>query len=827
MKKTVNKWLLLFASIFLMMTVACSNAAGGGSGSGDEKDKGKDTEQGIEDDGKDDDKPAVESGEAPEIIEDDDYVGIKIKITTEIPKDTAVREIYVNGKQAGGNGFDTKDDGSISISKYVTATEWGYPFVTAGKKYEVFVKYLDKDYHGLKQTEKITITAKKGLGELKCPNAENKIEKNVLKFPKGSPRVYYGDNISVADYPNLADNSKPGYVLNIYGADWSYQTWNWLGEGKDFEYDQNFNFAKHLKEDADLSKEYMFNVVCSFTDKDYGDYTYFIADTLENKFIIDQDYLPKDSIDITQYFPSIEDLKGKVLQETPSKSQYIEFSSAVDSEGKLPGTLHTYSEGKQSWKDITILYKDGTITNNGKGFSLISDGPGLYCALYSGIRVDGEGRYGTFQFEGDAPLTLSENGTYSVSGKEGGTYTFEDGFINFKDGLLNAHIAIYDGKTIHLILYFFMTIDELPNPLPNPINSSTAVDEVGAPYAKMSEVTPTNSDLSGKIFHFSTTTKAGPRDLFFQFESEGNDPYSPLNVTMYPYGIINSNGEYAGPYGQNAYYYQKGLLSPSTSASGAEASAYQIFRVNKKYYVSPNGSSFKRIENTGNGLYCSFYIQGATLTLSKEGKYTFKNNNETQPTTGKYTNTNGVITLEDMGNLELMYDGDSLYLLIDFIQAASLPTASNSGSENGEGSDYTYLSGTYTAIVEYPGENNTVETSNDTLILDMKKKTFIHQKEMKGDVEGSSKYLYYKGDVTINNDNELNTTNLLFACTHEAESNSQEIPEENSSLWKNDPSYILAEFTDTTITFLYGYEDSEDESSPTTYPINITFNKNQ
>lgn len=657
MKKTVNKWLLLFASIFLMMTVACSNAAGGGSDSKDDKDKGNGTEQGT------DDEPEIQSGEAPEIIEDDDYVGIKIKITAEIPKDAAVREIYVNGKQAGGNGFDTKDDGSISISKYVTATEWGYPFVTAGKKYEVFVKYLDKDYHGLKQTEKITITAKKGLGELKCPNAENKIEKNVLKFPKGSPRVYYGDNISVADYPNLADNSKPGYVLNIYGADWSYQTWNWLGEGKDFEYNQNFNFAKHLKEDADLTKEYMFNVVCSFTDKNYGDYTYFIAETTENKFNIDQDYLPKDSLDITQYFPSIDDLKGKVLQETPSKSQYIEFSSEVDSEGKLPGTLHTYSEGKQSWNDISILYKDGTITNNGKGFPLISDGPGLYCALYSGIRVAGEGRYGTFQFEGDAPLTLSENGTYSVAGKEGGTYTFDDGIINFKDGSLNDHIAIYDGKTIHLILYFFMTIDELPNPLPNPINSSTAVDEVGAPYAKISEVTPQNKDLWTKIFHFTSSSDEGLRDLFFEFANEDSDTYGSLNVSMYPYGI-NTNGEYTGPYGtgpygQNTYTYNAGTLAPLTSNY---TSSYLIFHVNKKYYASPDGVKFERVEDSGTGLYCTFSYQGITLSLNSKGEYSWSNG--TLSYYGKYTNKNGIITLENdsEGNQDFLYDAEYLYL---------------------------------------------------------------------------------------------------------------------------------------------------------------------
>ena len=144
MKKPVNKWLLLFASIFLMMAVACSNSTGGG----DNKDKGGDT-------GDTPETPQIPIADPPTVINDDTYNGIKIQLEkSDIPAGTYVREIYVNGKQAGSNGFSTKDDGSIEVSKYVTATEWGYPFVTAGKKYEVFVKYLDKDYHGLKQTEK-------------------------------------------------------------------------------------------------------------------------------------------------------------------------------------------------------------------------------------------------------------------------------------------------------------------------------------------------------------------------------------------------------------------------------------------------------------------------------------------------------------------------------------------------------------------------------------------------------------------------------------------------------------------------------------------------
>lgn len=828
MKKTVNKWLLLFASIFLMMTVACSNAAGGGSGSGDEKDKGKDTEQGT------DDEPEIQSGEAPEIIEDDDYVGIKIKITAEIPKDAAVREIYVNGKQAGGNGFDTKDDGSISISKYVTATEWGYPFVTAGKKYEVFVKYLDKDYHGLKQTEKITITAKKGLGELKCPNAENKIEKNVLKFPKGSPRVYYGDNISVADYPNLADNSKPGYVLNIYGADWSYQTWNWLGEGKDFEYNQNFNFAKHLKEDADLTKEYMFNVVCSFTDKNYGDYTYFIAETTENKFNIDQDYLPKDSLDITQYFPSIDDLKGKVLAEAPLGTQYIEFASVTDSEGKLSGTMHACSiktlgsstQGTPTsyvWNTIPVSYMKGKLTTEKENLTLIKDnsnGTNLYCALFPAKRVSGEGIYGTFNFEylGDLIVTLDKNGAYSIPEGVAGTYTFEDGIINFKDGFLEQHIAIYDGKKLYVDLYYYMEIAELPNPLPDPTDSSdpttpaTGIDETGAPYAKIPEVTLQNKDLKGKIFHFTNGKGSGKRDFFFEFATADSDTYGTLAVTMYLYGF-DENDKYTEPYGQNAYTYNAGTLAAPASTSGTQATSYLIFYVNNKYYITADGAKFERDENSGTGLYCTFYTQIAvsesatqTITLSFNDNGDYSCNNGAKTVSGKYTNKNGVITLENKteGNQYLLYDGEYLYSLVEFIQVGSLPTVSNASSGSGSSinwSNYSYLSGTYTATVtmtntktdENGQEIQETETSTDTLSVILDKKAFIWTREF------DDGCLWFSGNLKIQKNQDTQADELILSCTKQAETSSfSEEPQDTD--WQSVNADSYASFTKNTIT---------------------------
>ena len=797
MKKTVNKWLLLFASIFLMTAVACSNSTGGG----DNKDKGSDT-------GDTPETPQIPIADPPTVINDDTYNGIKIRIA-DIPTETYARRIYVNDRVAGED-FSYGDNGALITNQYAKKSEWGYPFVQADKSYKIVVEFIGADYQTIKKTEPLNITAKKGLGELKCPNAEYVVEDNILKFKKGAPVIYYGNNTNIKEYSNK--KSGPSYAIQVFSDGWADNQYFWFG-GEDLS-QNTFDFARNLKKELVTDNKLLLRVWAGIEDKDYGGYVYQIA--YDKHFYLDLDKFPKDFFDITQYIPSNDDLKGKVLQEV-SKSQYIEFASAEDSKGYLPATMYACSvktSGSSSggtttsyeWHETKFFYKDGKLDFGETDLTLIGDGPGLYCALAPATRVSGEGIYGTFNVWGNT-ISLSEDGTYSTSGTKG-YYEFEDGIICFKDGILQGNIAIYDGKTFYLGMFFYTAIDKLPAPLPDPAgfsnstSPSTNVDETGAPYAKLSEVTPTNSDLSGKIFHFSTNSKAGPRDLFFQFESEGNDPYSPLNVTMYPYGI-ESNGEYDGPYGQTTYSYSKGTLSSSTSTSGAVASAYQIFRVNKKYYVSPNGSSFKRIENTGKGLYCSFYISGATLSLSKEGKYTLsitENNNET---TGTYTNTNGVITLENKnsGNQELLYDGDSLYLLIDFIQADSLPANTGNSSGSGEGADYTYLSGTYTATVtmtntktdENGQEIQETETSNDTLSVDLDEKAFIWTKEF------DDGCIWFSGNLKIQKNQDTQADELILSCTKQAETSSfSEKPQD--TVWQSVNADIYASFTKNTIT---------------------------
>ena len=123
MKKTVNKWLLLFASIFLMMAVACSNSSGGSSS----EDSGNDTPQETPAPGNTPSTPGTPGttttpvGQAPDAITDDSYVGIKIKIKY-IPTGTYARRIYVNDKVVS-EAFSYGDNGNLTINQYANQTE--------------------------------------------------------------------------------------------------------------------------------------------------------------------------------------------------------------------------------------------------------------------------------------------------------------------------------------------------------------------------------------------------------------------------------------------------------------------------------------------------------------------------------------------------------------------------------------------------------------------------------------------------------------------------------------------------------------------------------
>ena len=366
------------------------------------------------------------------------------------------------------------------------------------------------------------------------------------------------------------------------------------------------------------------------------------------------------------------------------KLQYIEFDSAVDSEGKLSGTMHactikTKVSGSSTttsyeWNTIPVSYMKGNLTTEKRNWTLLKDnsnGANLYCTLSPATRLSGEGIYGTFDF-GGLTVTLDKNGTYSTSRSEG-YYEFEDGIISFKDGILQGTIAIYDGKNLYELWYYYKEIAELPNPLPDPINSSIAVDEVGATYVNVSSAIPETKDLMEKILHYSDYVKVSNEDSS-SYETKTCDIYlafgtdnstGTLSVTMIPY-----NKEHTTSYEQKTYSYKDGILAPSTDSQNV----YRIFHVMNKFYINPYGGELNRI--SGEGLYSSFSIDELTITLTDKGVYTYSSGGLSF--TGEYTNSNGIITLknETQGDGQMLYDGQKLYMLKELIEASSLPNKS-------------------------------------------------------------------------------------------------------------------------------------------------------
>ena len=687
MKKNVNKLLLLFASLFIMTAVACSSPSGG-----DSSNDGSGTPTGS--DAPDTppstippETPEPTATTAPQQIEDNDYIGIKIKIK-DIPTGTYARRIYVNDRVAGED-FSYGDNGALITNQYAKKSEWGYPFVQADKSYKIVVEFIGADYQTIKKTEPLNITAKKGLGDLKCPNAEYVVEDNILKFKKGAPVIYYGNNTNIKEYSNK--KSGPSYAIQVFSDGWADNQYFFFG-GEDLS-QNTFDFAKNLKKELVTDNKLLLRVWAGLEDKDYGGYVYQIA--YDKPFYLELDKFPKDIFDITQYFPSIDDLKGKVLAEAPLGTQYIEFESVTDSEGKLSGTMHACSitvlgsstQGTTTsyeWKTNSVSYKDGKLTTEKGNLTLLKDnsnGTNLYCAFFPATRVSGEGIYGTFDL-GGLIVTLDKNGTYSTSEVVAGTYTFEDGIINFKNGFLEQYMAIYDGKNLYVSIYYYMEIDALPNPLPDPVESSdptspasgtaTNVDETGVPCVNISKAKPQNKDLMGKFLHYLDYVKVHNegteeyttvlQDIYYAFGTDNST--DTLSVTMIPY-----NKEHTTIYEQKTYSYKDGILESSTDASQND---YRIFRVMNKFFLNPYGGELNRI--SGKGLNSSFSIEDLTITLTDKGEYTYSSGDKS--ITGKYTNKYGVITLKNelQGDGQMLYDGQKLYMVKELNEADSLPS---------------------------------------------------------------------------------------------------------------------------------------------------------
>ena len=446
MKKTKNKLLLIFTSLFVLITAACSHNL-----------------------------------TSPTETDDDTYAGIKIKIS-DIPANAAVRNILINDKQVASNGFTTDADGNVIVSKYVKMTEWGYPFVDAGKTYKVVVSFQDKDYKTIQTSEPVTITAKKGLGELYCPNQEYNIENNILKFPKGSPLVYYGNSKNIGEYPDRVTDEQPSYTLYIYREDWRFQSWNQLGQGINFEYKNNFNFADHLEDKADLTKQYMFNFICSINDKTYGGYDYFIASTSDGKFKLEDKKTQTAKVDLSQFVPSNNQLKNKILKYSLNdiNEVFLVFSNNENSEGELTGYMRFYYIQNNKYSILTempISYKNGEIKMHDDVYPfLYSAEANWYFICQTFPRITGEDLFSLF---GDVHqstieitdaekfiLTVYEKNSeneYIISNQYDGTYTIDNGIISFNVSNIATLKGLYDGNTLYLQDGDLIETDSLPN----------------------------------------------------------------------------------------------------------------------------------------------------------------------------------------------------------------------------------------------------------------------------------------------------------------------------------------------------------------------------
>ena len=450
MKKTVNKWLLLFASIFLMMAVACSNSTGGG----DNKDKGSDTGDTPES------QPLqpVPTVPAPYPIQDDNYIGIKIRIA-DIPTETYARRIYVNDRVAGED-FSYGNNGALIPNQYAKKSEWGYPFVQADKSYKIVVEFIGSDYKTIKRTAPLKITAKKGLGDLVCPNAEYVIEDNILKFKKGAPVIYYGNNTNIKEYSNK--KSGPSYAIQVFSDGWADNQYFFFG-GEDLS-QNTFDFAKNLKKELVTDNKLLLRVWAGIEDKDYGGYVYQIA--YDKPFYLDLDKFPEDSINIEDLYPKNSAIKGKLFKENRGHDDRYNFYAfnTEESSDKVEGALikctyHKDSDKYQYSYVYMFTYKDGLldfpetddlrlIYKNSKYFTLNPE--------YTFERSSGSGLDSVFTSNDlNFTITMSSKGTIDISQPDdsgftqtmSGSYTISDGIIT----LAGRESFLYDGFALYSI----------------------------------------------------------------------------------------------------------------------------------------------------------------------------------------------------------------------------------------------------------------------------------------------------------------------------------------------------------------------------------------
>ena len=682
MKKNVNKLLLLFASLFIMTAVACSNPSGGGPSGGGTSDDGSGTPTGSD---TPDTPPSTIPPEtpeptattAPQQIEDNDYVGIKIKIK-DIPANATGRDIIINDALVATDSFSTNADGSITVNQHVLEDEWAYPFVEAGKTYRVVVSFSDKNYQTIQTSKPLTITAESGLGELSCPNKQFKIEGNRLVFPKGSPTVYYKNNKTIDTYTNLIDT--PYYLLEGFLSNWGdYYSWNELGHGAVLNYDNTFDLGR-MKPTPDADKEYMFRIRFYFQDKDYGTYTYVIATDGETHFKLDPAYIPDDIINIADLYPTNGDIKGKYFISERNEGRFNIYElNPTETAGKVEGYLHkclynTTTDNYNCFDRLYLSYTDGfiNIPDADDGYLIyINNKYYLTDPAYTFKRSSGSNLDSIFiSSSKNITITLTSTGGFdAVYPDESGTlqnisytYTNTNGIISSQ----GRDLFLYDGYALYQLEETLEPIQSLPSNYVYTGSTTTTV----SPHLNFAERKPERKVLKGKVLYFETKTDENePRHDYFQFaNNDSYDESSPLSATMYSLGF-DSNGDYTCNSSPEYYIYQDGILSDNNDRT----SDFRVVYVNNHYYLSPSDVVYTRLVE--HGLFSSFSYNGGKITLNEN--YDFVYNNDK---VGSFENENGIITVtlntNDSDPTYLIYDGEILYMAIPFIEAAYLPSVS-------------------------------------------------------------------------------------------------------------------------------------------------------
>lgn len=462
MKKTVNKWLLLFASIFLMTAVACSNSAGGGDGNND----------------------APETPETPA----ETFKGIKIQIpASSIPADAMVREVYVNDEKVS----------SDSNNSHVRDTEWGYPFVDAGKSYQVYAKYLNSSYETILTTEAVTIQAESGLGETKCQNKTCSVTNNTLQFAN-APVVYYGDT-NIASYTNLKSDTEAEYIIEVFTDSWSWLYNACLGRGANFSYTTGHNFAQYVPANFDPDAHQLrFEFYCKIEDKTYGNYRHYICKTSDRTVTLD--VTPAEGVltgtetfNASNLIPSVDDLKDKKFYDVKSTKlnerdailrTYYEFNGAINTDdGWLHGTVYrqffyndvtpaTPASSNESHEDIYYKHTEGTIKDNSgsRGILITKIGNDFYkredepFRKISGIGLNAQvyleyrsyyimQQKMSFSSDGTVTATISlkdvTSGMIMRNKNLEGTFTDNNGFITITLPGQDPMLALYTGDEIY------------------------------------------------------------------------------------------------------------------------------------------------------------------------------------------------------------------------------------------------------------------------------------------------------------------------------------------------------------------------------------------